>query len=368
MMAWPEVELGNVCEFEYGKSLAADNRDGGPFPVYGSNGIVGWHSKTVTDGPTIVIGRKGSFGEVAFSETPCWPIDTTYYVDATATKADLKWLSYRLGGLGLTQLNRAAAIPGLNRDDAYRQRLLLPPLNEQRRIAAILDHADALRTKRREVLAHLDTLTQSIFRDRFGDPKRNARGLPVHKLGDLGLLDRGVSKHRPRNDSALLGGTYPLIQTGDVANSGGYITSFSATYSDLGLAQSRLWPAGTLCITIAANIAKTGILAFDACFPDSVVGFSADPETTTYIRVWLSFLQATLEASAPQSAQKNINLAVLRMLDVPMPNRDEVVKFASRIEAVKVQRELAVAAQGAHATLFASLQTRAFGGELGHAG
>src|SRR5262249_8289055 len=154
----------------------------------------------------------------------------------------------------------------------------LPPLDEQRRIAAILDHADALRAKRRRALACLDTLTQSVFVDMFGNPVRNERGWPTRKLVELGTLDRGVSKHRPRNDPALLGGPYPLIQTGDVANSGGYITGFVATYSELGLAQSRLWPAGTLCITIAANIAKTGVLTFDACFPDSVVGFTADPD------------------------------------------------------------------------------------------
>ncbi|HRA89425.1 MAG TPA: hypothetical protein PK992_15175, partial [Planctomycetaceae bacterium] len=82
---------------------------------------------------------------------------------------------------------------------------------------------------------------------------------------------------------------------------------------DIGLRQSKMWPAGTLCITIAANIAKTGILTFDACFPDSVVGFRADdPATVEYVRVWLSFLQKALEDSAPESAQKNINLAILR--------------------------------------------------------
>src|SRR5690606_38147340 len=92
-------------------------------------------------------------------------------------------------------------------------------------------------------------------------------------LCELGNLDRGVSKHRPRNEPALLGGPYPLVQTGDVANSEGYIQNHLSTYTELGLKQSKLWPAGTLCITIAANIANTGILTYDACFPDSVVGF-----------------------------------------------------------------------------------------------
>ncbi|MDN5855185.1 MAG: restriction endonuclease subunit S, partial [Actinomycetia bacterium] len=167
MTRWREVELGEVCEFKYGKSLAAGHRDGGAYPVYGSNGVIGSHSKAVSNGPTVIIGRKGSFGEVAYSRLPCWPIDTTYYIDSTATKVDLKWLSYRLSSLGLTRLNRAAAIPGLNREDAYRQRLLIPPIEEQRRIAAILAHTDALRAKRRQVLARLDTLAQSTFHNMF---------------------------------------------------------------------------------------------------------------------------------------------------------------------------------------------------------
>ena len=144
----------------------------------------------------------------------------------------------------------------------------LPSLPEQRRIAAILDKADELRQKRRQAIEKLDQLLQSVFLDMFGDPVTNPKGWPMVPLGDLGTLDRGKSKHRPRNAPELLGGEHPLIQTGDVANSEGYIRSYKSTYSDLGLAQSKKWPKGTLCITIAANIASTGILDFDACFPD----------------------------------------------------------------------------------------------------
>ena len=243
-------------------------------------------------------------------------------------------------------------------------RVPLPSIAEQRRVAAILDQAEAFRAKRRTVLAHLDMLEGAIFREMFGDPVRNSQKLRTCKLGKLGVLDRGVSKHRPRNDPELLGGAHPLIQTGDVANSGGYITKFTTTYSDLGLAQSRLWPAGTLCITIAANIAKTGVLTFDACFPDSVVGFTADPETTTFVRVWLSFLQGALESSAPQSAQKNINLAILRGLDVVAPDRSAIVEFADRAERVRAQVIKVQHAVIADDELVASLHARAFRCEL----
>jgi type I restriction enzyme S subunit len=112
--------------------------------------------------------------------------------------------------------------------------ITLPPLDEQRRISAILDKADALRRKRRRALDLLDSLTRSIFLEMFGDPVNNPKNFPLATFGQVGTLDRGVSKHRPRNDPVLLGGSHPLIQTGDVANSGGYIRRYTSTYSEEG--------------------------------------------------------------------------------------------------------------------------------------
>ena len=182
---WTEVSLGEICEFKYGKSLPNAKRSGGKIPVFGSNGVVGRHDQAITNGPTIIIGRKGSYGEVNFSLTACWPIDTTYYIDSSATKEDLRWLAYRLPALGMTKLNRAAAIPGLNREDAYRQRLLLPPLAEQKRIAAILDKADAIRRKRQQAIKLADDFLRATFLDIFGDPVTNPKGWEVKSFGDI---------------------------------------------------------------------------------------------------------------------------------------------------------------------------------------
>ena len=99
---------------------------------------------------------------------------------------------------------------------------------------------------------------------------------PEVRLGDLGEVGRGRSRHRPRHAPELYGGPYPFVQTGDIKASGGRITTHAQTYSECGLAQSRLWPADTMVITIAANIAETAILTYPACFPDSVVGFVPD--------------------------------------------------------------------------------------------
>ena len=212
----------------------------------------------------------------------------------------------------------------------------LPPLEEQRRIAAILDKASALKTLAfRQLLASEEAETY-LFLDCLGSPFPRLTKWPVVRLSELGLLERGVSKHRPRNDPSLMNGPYPFIQTGDVAGCHRVIETSKSSYSEKGFAQSRLWPKGTLCITIAANIAKTGILGFEACFPDSVVGFqSGNPALTTYVQCWMGFLQKHIEKMAPESAQKNINLEILRELEIPLPDKEALKKFHDQVLSLR---------------------------------
>jgi type I restriction enzyme S subunit len=146
-------------------------------------------------------------------------------------------------------------------------------------------------------------------------------GWRLVKLGDLGEVNRGRSRHRPRYAEHLYGGPYPFVQTGDIKNSAGRVTNYQQTYSEAGLAQSRLWPAGTICITIAANIAETGVLGFDACFPDSVVGFIADQSKCDirFIEYTFRHLKNHIQHEASGSVQDNINLATLERLRFPLP-------------------------------------------------
>lgn len=253
-----------------------------------------------------------------------------------------------------------AAVP---RDALLAMEVPVPSIQEQGRIADILDKADAIRRKRKQAIALTEDLLRSAFLDMFGDPVTNPKGWPAKPLAKLGELDRGRSRHRPRNEPALLGGKHPLIQTGEIANCDGVITSYEQTYSDIGLAQSKMWPAGTLCITIAANIAKTGVLAFDACFPDSVVGFTpGDDATTEYVQYWLSFLQPVLERQAPQSAQKNINLEILRTLNVPAPDVDLQRRFSTVVARIRRGRSNMRLALDGSENLFQSLVASAFAG------
>jgi len=371
---WPEVELGEICEFKYGKSLPAEARDGGPFSVYGSNGVVGSHSAAITGAPVVIIGRKGSFGEIEYSTSPCWPIDTTYFVDSTATKTDLKWLSYRLRGLGLTTLNRAAAIPGLNREDAYRQRLLLPPLDEQRRIAAILDQADALRAKRRQVLAHLDALNQSIFHDMFGDL--------VHgnwQVEPLGLLS-------PRIDS----GTSPVCETrAALPGEWGVLKLGAVTYGEFRGSENKAYLGDVT--SMLGNEVKPGdvlmtrkntrdLVGAVAVVEDHVISGLLIPDLVFRLHLDRERLDAeyfhtlmmtpvkraivkTL-ASGSAGSMPNISKARLRGLAIELPPMELQREFARRIASGKVQKANVQRMMVDCDTLFTALQSRAFRGEL----
>ena len=157
-------------------------------------------------------------------------------------------------------------------------------------------------------------------------------------LSQLGILERGRSKYRPRNDNCLFSdGQYPFVQTGDVSQSKYYgykIQPASKFYNETGLAQSKLWKAGTLCITIAANIAETGFLTYDACFPDSVVGFTSyiTGSFSTFVRYYIDSIKLILEKYAPATAQKNINLGILETLKIPLPPLAEQTEIIRIVE------------------------------------
>ena len=154
------------------------------------------------------------------------------------------------------------------------------------------------------------------------------------KLSDLGELARGKSKHRPRNDKKLFGGKYPFIQTGEVRAANRIIKKYEQTYSEFGLEQSKLWQKGTLCITIAANIAETAFLGFDACFPDSIVGFSASKAVLPeYIELFIKSARTKIESYAPATAQKNINLNTLENLIVPYCSLTEQTQIVAILES-----------------------------------
>ena len=199
-----------------------------------------------------------------------------------------------------------------------------PPLPEQQRIVGILDEAfEGLATAKANAEKNLhnaralfDSHLQAVFSQR-------GKGWKQKTLEEIATtFGRGKSKHRPRNEPTLYGGKYPFIQTGDIRNADHYIMEYSQTYSEAGLAQSKLWPQGTICITIAANIAETAILGFDACFPDSVIGVVANPQEAEvgFIEYLLQSFKARIQALGKGSAQANINMGSFENERFPFPS------------------------------------------------
>lgn len=259
----------------------------------------------------------------------------------------------------------------------------LPPLSEQQRIVERIEELFAKLDEAKERLQEVAdsfavrkaAILHKAFTGELTTQWRRENGVSDEsweekKLGEVGVLERGRSKHRPRNDERLFGGIYPFIQTGDVANADMFIEKHSQTLSDFGMQQSKLFAKNTICITIAANIGKVAILSYDSCFPDSVVGLTTDEKNSyKYVYYYLSTQQKELESKAPATAQKNINLKVLNDLDIPLPSLSEQHEIVRLIDDLLARER---AAQQATEQALASIDlmkksilARAFRGELG---
>jgi len=183
---WEVWKLKWVSNLIYGSSLSNDERIEGKVPVYGSNGIIGYHNQAISIKPCIIIGRKGSFGKVNYSNIECFPIDTTYYIDETATKNNLSWLLYVLYTLNLDGLSKDSAVPGLSREDAYDKSILVPPLPEQRAISLYLDD----RTQK------IDSLIEK--KQKLIDLLKEERTVIINQA-----VTRGLNPDAPMKDSGI---------------------------------------------------------------------------------------------------------------------------------------------------------------------
>ena len=362
-----KIKVKNLFKFlAKSKHKAGEGLEYGQYPFYTSSATVNKYFDEYDFESNKLIFATGGSASVHYAKSK-FAVSTDNFVLEPFENVNAKYVYYYLkSNIQILQDGfHGAGLQHLSKD--YLSEIGIPMLNstEQQKIVSILDKADEIRTKKKQANEKLDEFLKSTFIDMFGDPVKNEKHFPLVKFSDMGTLARGKSKHRPRNAPELLGGQYPLIQTGDIANAGLYLRKYNQTYSELGLKQSKMWRMGTLCITIAANIAKTSIMTFDACFPDSIVGFNNNEKSNIqYIQFWLMFLQAVLEAEAPQSAQKNINLEILNGLSLPYPPIEKQNKFAQIVEKVEEQKQRNEKIIKQMDNLFNSLSQKAFKGEL----
>ena len=342
--SWIQKQLGDVFELKYGKALPdSERKNSGKYPVFGANGIVAKTDKFLYSYPSIIVGRKGSAGELNFVDVPFWPLDVTYYLTTDFSKYDIKFLLYLLTTLNLPTLARGVK-PGINRDLIYSITVKLPSsLRDQRRIVSILDTALADLAHAKANAEKNLSKAREIFAAELNEvfSTKNGKWIEYRLVEVSEFFGRGRSRHRPRNDQSLYNGKYPFIQTGDIRNSRHIISTYSQTYNDKGLAQSKLWPKGTVCITIAANIAETGVLDFEACFPDSVIGLIPNHNIadSCFIEYLLQYYKNVLQKKGKGSAQDNINLATFENIKFPFPLVSDQKRITASLDQISTHCE-----------------------------
>ena len=341
------------------------------YPYYGATGQVGYIDGYISDGEYVLLGEDGA-PFLQPTATKAYLIHGKAWVNNHAhvlrSKYNNAFLCYYLNSFDYQGFVSGTTRLKLTQAAMKQIPIPAPPLSEQKhivsRIEELFSQLDASVAELKTAKERLRVYRQAVLKETFDQCKEF---IPLSSLGDLG---RGKSKHRPRNDPALFkNGKYPFIQTGDVKAASKYITDYSKMYGPFGLQQSKLWPKGTLCITIAANIAETAFLDVDACFPDSVVGFTPQEKILPeYVRFFIESQKQRLWAFAPATAQKNINLDTLAKLMIPYCPVDEQRKIICETDSKitmcdNIEQTIDTSLQQANA-LRQSILKKAFEGKL----
>jgi restriction endonuclease S subunit len=245
-------------------------------------------------------------------------------------------------------------------------KIKLPPLEEQRRIAAILDKADALRQKRRAALHKHDSLTQSIFLEMFGDPIRNTHKLPLYRIDSLCTIVRGSSP-RPQGDPRFYGGPIPRLMVADLTRDGWLVTPRIDSLTESGAKLSRPVAAGTVVMAVSGNVGLVSILNVDACIHDGFVGFTELDDKRVeprYLVTLLHLLKATHEQRKAGAIFQNLTTTDIKAMQLPIPKLELQRHFVKQMEVLDNSTETLRRSQNKISNLFSSIQHRAFRGEL----
>ncbi len=356
---WQRVRLGDVLKLEYGVSLPDRKRVPGDIPVIGSAGVVDYHNRATNDGPGIVIGRKGSIGSVTWVAENFVPIDTTYFAVPIDGEVNLRWAYHFLSREDLSKLNRATGIPGLNRDDVYSLQRFLPPLPEQRAIAAVLDSIDNVIAGAEAVIAATGQLRDSLLHDLLthGLPGQHTefRDVPglgaipadweVVRLGDVATVRNGTT---PSRKNLQFWGTegIPFVKTGQVNDV--YISHPEEfiTHEAIENAGPVIVPEGSVLIAMIGQgktrgmIAKLGFRAainqnFAAVY-EPKVGFALD-----YFFAWGNQNYPLIRALGQGSNQDALNCNVIQGMKFPLPPPPEQLAIAAALDGVDAAVDVA---------------------------
>jgi type I restriction enzyme, S subunit len=392
MKPWPTVRLGEVLTpTERGETVDAVKEyrllgvrlDGqGPFlreSVMGTQTSATKLFRVVT-GDFIysrLFACRGAFGVISKELDGCYVSGEFPTFVPVPGRVDVEFLKYwfRLPSVIASVDEDCSGSTPLTRNRFKEQFFLaleipLPPLAEQRRVVARIEELAAqiheARTLRHQAAEESEAFFNSYLTAMFDCSK-----WPLQLLPEVAGVARGKFAHRPRNEPRFYGGDIPFIQIGDISNSNRCIRHHSQTLNQDGLAISRMFPRGTVLIAITgATIGVTGILGFDSCFPDSIVGIQAKPNSTTpeFIYFAVEHAKKTALAEATQTTQPNINLGNLQRLKVHVPPLPEQRRIVAELDALQAEVDALKRLQAETAAeldaLLPAILDRAFKGEM----
>jgi type I restriction enzyme S subunit len=369
------TRIGELCELKYGKALKKSSRKSGDIPVYGSNGIVGEHDKAFINHSTIIIGRKGSIGEVHLALGKSWAIDTTYYVVLKdPTTVNLNWFFLLLKTLNLQNLNRSAAIPGLNRDDVYRIKIPFPTTDDQTRIATLLSKVESLIAKRKKSIADLDELLKSIFWKIFSIKGEGFKKWEIDNLSKHSEIVSGVAKGKKYNKTKLI--EIPYLRVANVQDGFLNLDEVKTIFVSEREIDKCLLRSGDVLLTEGGDPDKLGRGSvwegqIDGCIHQNHIFRVRINNNKVLNPKYLSGLIGSvygksyfLKSAKQTTGIASINSTQLKKFPVILPPINLQNKFADIVEKVKNLKEKYQKTLNDFESLYGALSQKAFKGEL----
>jgi type I restriction enzyme S subunit len=330
---WKELKLGDLVQINYGKSLPEHKRKFGNVPVFSSAGLTGWHDTPLVMTKGIILGRKGTIGTVYYSDKPFFCIDTAYYIGPNELKYDLRCLFYLLQTLGLKDLNEDSAVPGLNRNTAYDQDIILPSLPEQRAIAAVLssidDKIDLLHRQNKTLESLAETLWRKMFVEN-ADPKWR-----LGKLGEYITVKGGTTPST--TNSEFWNGNINWVTPRDLSSSSEiFLHRTERMITDKGLDQigSGLLPVGSVLLSSRAPIGYLAISNTPVAINQGFIGIICNGLFSNYFMYcWIKANMDLIIGSANGSTFLEISKSVFKALELEIPSESLIAKFDSIVKS-----------------------------------
>lgn len=357
------LRLVDVCRPRQWPTLSKVEMSASGFPVYGANGKIGFAESYTHVDPVLLIGCRGSCGTLHITEPRSYANGNAMALDDLNTEVvDIGFLYHQLRHRGFDDVVSGSSQPQITQGGLSKIELDFPTLREQQRIATILDRADRLRSKRQEAIRLADDFLRAVFHEKFGDPVSNSKALPTSRIDQLCDVATGSTPARSRAD--YYDGQHAWIKTGEVDTP--LITSAEEHISDAAIAETncKLFPVGTLLIAMygqGKTRGKVGMLGIPAATNQACAAILPSQKINRYfLYTQLALMYEHLRAMGRGGNQENLNLGMIKSLEVLVPPSHLVNEFLKVRQKVSEMTTRALSAQAETEAMIQSLAAKFF--------